>query len=1623
MDTKYAFYSTSKGYRVLGGTAAHFLKADGSVDSNGYVNKIGDTMSGALTFNGFVAGRIVKDVSTLTGGFARNIFELTSTNGLQDSIGYLGGNDSSGNTTLTYGYLGGTAYNTKSAIRWTPDGRVGIGLTSTSTPQVGYALHTAGNTYNLGNLDISGNVNSVSGELTLQRYGVTRFVTSGFNTLIAGETGGNIFFRPNGDSNIATQVTINSAGSILTVNDGNSTQWNQAFNWGNPSGKYFPKTNVATVNTDLNILTLEGVYYGNLWTNAPNGYNSGSNIASVTIKRYSQDWIAQEFRPITSTTKYFIRNRYSGTTWGEWKEIITSDVISGYVPYTGATSDLALADKNLNLTTGSLSKYENGLRVFNKVFHKAYSNVAQIGIISFKFPQATTSATMFTVDINYHEYNNRSLGKLRVAFYKQTATILHTSGRVALWEGTDNLPSTIINIGIDLAGNVCINLGEITTNWGTYAHFEIERVQTSYSGVNTDWSKGWSQTTETVAPVVPDTYQSLVNIVPEIVATRTFIDTNLIGSIPKSSSSLGTADLNTVLTAGFYQQLSTSNATIANNYPATVIGYLNVYRVNTTRIVQEYTEFTNLTTYKRSYNGSTWSTWIESGITTTTNQIGLYGNKTTSGAWNFSGVNASPITLQRLGNTSNNSIAFGFDTPSMYAGMADAGNFAIGSNANLLSTPNRKFWIDFAANSINAPGQIGGSALASRDIGGYSITTTTSNSRAEMILRHNWSTNNKTFAIGGTSSPTAGSMSRWGMYRWLNDRTVNGDDGFFGWIGDTDTLVATSLVGTGTRMVTASSNGTLSTQVIPSSQTLANNATSAGGIDISGGNTIFLRNLLPSTRQDANVRMLRNELSSYVTNASSVNYPTTFGIGIRNERFSSATDQRGFDIFSGGNSGQIYFKTFSASATESNWEMFASREWSDGKFSLLNHSHTFASITDKPATLDGYGITDAIPLNQKGVANGVATLDASGLIPSTQLPSYVDDVIESASLATLNALSASEKQTGKIYVTTDTNLSYRWSGTVFVEISSGAVQSVNGQTGIVNLTYSDVGASQLNHTHTIAQVTGLQSALDGKVDNAQVLTNVPAGALFTDTIYTLPTATSAVKGGVEIFSDTVQTVASNAVTTTASRTYGIQLNSAGQAVVNVPWSDTNNTYVNGTGLSLTGAIFSVNYGTTSGTSAQGNDSRIINGQTAFDWGNHAGAGYAKLTSNQTFTNTNTFSKSPVIPNGTLDAHAVNVSQLNTKANGQENASAIGFSSGNIPTTDGGSFPYMYHNSGSYVALATQSYVQTNFLSTPNGTSVIISGSNLNDYLKTGFYRGVGLINAPFNNNGWWYVIIETHDSTWVTQKATSFGSGNIPNVTYQRTMNGGSWSDWAQVWTTQDFTTTNIQQWNYAYQYGLKVNETFSVNMSSGMAITDGILDNESGLTDLNEKNLVSAKRGYYYKYGSSSKEFEGLNYEYKKQKFGLGREINDTDKLTVEGSVKASKNFKSEGEKPDTLFIPNGELASLRDEIVNDQSDYAIRLDPHEYEIDPSGSLEVDDRNRLIHIIGEQVKMTVNFRRIYPKQQIVIYNFDQNGATMTVKIQGKTIANINARGFLRLYVTKSLRVIAERQQPCDFIW
>ena len=72
----------------------------------------------------------------------------------------------------------------------------------------------------------------------------------------------------------------------------------------------------------------------------------------------------------------------------------------------------------------------------------------------------------------------------------------------------------------------------------------------------------------------------------------------------------------------------------------------------------------------------------------------------------------------------------------------------------------------------------------------------------------------------------------------------------------------------------------------------------------------------------------------------------------------------------------------------------------------------------------------AIPSNQKGMANGVATLDSAGIIPANQLPSYVDDVLEFATLANFPSVG----EAGKIYIAIETNKTYRWTSTVYVAI-------------------------------------------------------------------------------------------------------------------------------------------------------------------------------------------------------------------------------------------------------------------------------------------------------------------------------------------------------------------------------------------------------------------------------------------------------------------------------------------------------------------------------------------------------------------------------------------------------------
>ena len=94
-------------------------------------------------------------------------------------------------------------------------------------------------------------------------------------------------------------------------------------------------------------------------------------------------------------------------------------------------------------------------------------------------------------------------------------------------------------------------------------------------------------------------------------------------------------------------------------------------------------------------------------------------------------------------------------------------------------------------------------------------------------------------------------------------------------------------------------------------------------------------------------------------------------------------------------------------------------------------SDVYAEITAIKSTLSGLG-GDYVERSEIGQANGVAGLDASGKVPTSQLPSYVDDVVEYENEDAF----PEEGEAGKIYVDTTTNKTYRWSGSQYVEISA-----------------------------------------------------------------------------------------------------------------------------------------------------------------------------------------------------------------------------------------------------------------------------------------------------------------------------------------------------------------------------------------------------------------------------------------------------------------------------------------------------------------------------------------------------------------------------------------------------------
>jgi hypothetical protein len=133
---------------------------------------------------------------------------------------------------------------------------------------------------------------------------------------------------------------------------------------------------------------------------------------------------------------------------------------------------------------------------------------------------------------------------------------------------------------------------------------------------------------------------------------------------------------------------------------------------------------------------------------------------------------------------------------------------------------------------------------------------------------------------------------------------------------------------------------------------------------------------------------------------------------------------------------------------------------STGSSTTLTLAAVGTAGTYTKVTTDSKGrVTSGTTLAAGDIPNLDAAKITSGVIDAARLPSYVDDVVEAANLSSFPATG----ETGKIYVALDTNKVYRWSGTVYVYITSGAVDSVAGKTGVVTLVAGDVGLGNVEN--------------------------------------------------------------------------------------------------------------------------------------------------------------------------------------------------------------------------------------------------------------------------------------------------------------------------------------------------------------------------------------------------------------------------------------------------------------------------------------------------------------------------------------------------------------------------------
>lgn len=543
---------------------------------------------------------------------------------------------------------------------------------------------------------------------------------------------------------------------------------------------------------------------------------------------------------------------------------------------------------------------------------------------------------------------------------------------------------------------------------------------------------------------------------------------------------------------------------------------------------------------------SSWSELIHAGNiatqiannawTITGNQSNLSGVKTTSGTIVFNGSQATPLFVGRTGTSLNSNVAFGFDgTWNAYVGLHDPNTFVIGNSASMVLA-NRSMWLDIPSGLLTTKGG---------------------------------------FAINGQTN--ASILLAGGGYRPVSDFALASSVP-----AQVNLIQGTGISITGTYPNLTISSTTLGT-VTSVGASVTGTALSIVGSPITNSGTLaFSWTGTASQYVDGT-----GALVNFPTIPSQLVYTGSNGINVTGTVISPVYGTSSGTVAEGNdnriNNGQTAFS----------WGNHA------GLYALISHIHTTAQVT----ALTGYTIgtnvaisaTDSLnvalgkiqaQLNVKTSNTGTVTSVAS-TVAGNALTVGGSPIITSGTLAFTWAGTTSQYVDGsgtlQTFPTIPSQLVY--TGSNGINVTGTVISPVYGTTAN---TVAQGNDSRFHNPVTLGTANGL--SLSTQVLSLALATTTTAGAMSnTDKTkldgiasnannYVLPIMTATVAGGAMVFSNTVQTVAATAVSAVASRTYGVQLNSSNQLVVNIPW--TNTTYASGTltdlntGTSTTAVLWS-----------------------------------------------------------------------------------------------------------------------------------------------------------------------------------------------------------------------------------------------------------------------------------------------------------------------------------------------------------------------------------------------------------------------------------------------------------------